>query len=841
MTGRRPRARGRLRLGSLTVVAFVAAGLLASCDPPDITFTVNSTADARDAVPGNGVCEATAGAGNCTLRAGVDEANAQPTKKVQLNLATGATYTFTRAGVDDTNSGGDLDVSGNVRIFGTATVINGAGIDRVVDVSGKLKLSGVTLTGGSTGGAGGGLRQKGGTVNLSTTTVSGNSAAGNGGGVAVVAGSFAADQSTVSGNTSAGDGGGVHVAAGASASLTNVTVSGNSALPGAGAGAPTPAAAAGSSTALEASPPAAPVAPSVPADAPAAADGSVPVIVGFNGSLPVPGKATGAARQQVLANRSRAIERTTSAFLGRHQPKGLRVNRTYDYLPFVALSASPEVLATLAADPAVASIQADELLAPDLAQSVPKINADDVQALGVTGAGTSVAIVDTGVDADEPMTNGKVVAEACFARGEDGALNGAGSCPGGGDSQAGAGSATNCPWTGCYHGTHVASTAAGATRLINGVPHTGVAVGANIVSVDVFSLFTSPATCGTGVTQCVRSWSSDQLAALNWIIGQADAQNVAAVNMSLGSGSNATNCDANALKSAIDVLRSAGVATVISAGNSGAKDGIGAPACISSAISVGATDDNDAVASFSQSASILDVLAPGVNITAEYPTNPADPTGDYVVTLSGTSMAAPHVAGAVALLLDANPALTITQVENALIATGVPVTDTNGITKPRIDVLAALEAVTVVGRGGGIANEGTLTLMGVTVTGNSAWFGGGISTSGAATSTGSIVATQGAGGDCDLRPGGTLTSGGYGLDSDGSCAKVGTDVTANPLLGALANNGGATRTHLPAVGSPAIDAIPSGASPACNASNKVEQRGLARPQGAACDIGATDR
>lgn len=832
---------GRFRLAALGAAAVVTAPLLASCTPPDVTFTVNTTADLRDITPGNGVCEATTGAGNCSVRAAVDEANATPAKKVQVNLASGVTYTLTRSGVDDSNSAGDLDVKGDVRFSGSASVIKSSVPDRVIDSSGKLQLTGVTLTGGNTSGAGGGLRITAGTATIYTSTISSNYAVGNGGGIALVAGTLNTNQVTISTNASQASGGGLHVAQGASANLTNTTVSDNEVEPDVGHGAPL-AAIESASVEVVAQPEGGAAVPSL-TRAPAAADGTVPVIVSLVGSFPLPGKSSGAARQQALANRASAIQKVASGVLGRQSAAGraLRINRTYDYVAALAVSATPEVLAALAADPAVASIQPDELSAPDLAQSVPKINADDVQALGVTGGGYSVAIMDSGVDADEPMTNGKVVAEACFARGSDGALNGVGSCPSGGDTQTGAGSGTNCPWSGCYHGTHVASTAAGATRLINGVSHTGVAVGAKIVSVNVFSLFTDTATCGTGVTECIRTWTSDQVAGLNWIIGQADAQNVASVNMSLGGGSYGAFCDSSSQKPAIDTLRNAGVATVIAAGNGGQKNGISSPGCISSAISVGATDDNDVVASFSQSASILDVLAPGVNITAEYPTVPSDPGGDYIITLSGTSMATPHVAGAVALLLDADPSLTVSQIEEALKATGVPVTDTNGITKPRIDVLAALRAATNVGWGGGIANQGTLKLLAVTVTGNSAWFGGGVDSSGSTTAIGSIVANQSAGSDCDVRMGGMLSSGGYNLSSDGSCARVGTDRTANPLLGPLANNGGATLTHLPAVGSPAVNAIPLGASPACKSENGIDQRGLARPQGAACDIGATDR
>ena len=131
------------------------------------------------------------------------------------------------------------------------------------------------------------------------------------------------------------------------------------------------------------------------------------------------------------------------------------------------------------------------------------------------------------------------------------------------------------------------------------------------------------------------------------------------------------------------------VITVISSGNSGQKNGVGFPGCVSTAFTVGATSDvADTVAAFSQSAAMIDVLAPGVDITAEYPTIPGDPN-DYYITASGTSMAAPHVAGAIATLRAADPDATIAEIESALVATGVPVTDTNTITRPRIDLRRA--------------------------------------------------------------------------------------------------------------------------------------------------------
>ncbi|MGH9802369.1 MAG: BACON domain-containing protein, partial [Blastocatellia bacterium] len=131
----------------------------------------------------------------------------------------------------------------------------------------------------------------------------------------------------------------------------------------------------------------------------------------------------------------------------------------------------------------------------------------------------------------------------------------------------------------------------------------------------------------------------------------------------------------------------------MASGNEGFTNAVSFPACISSAISVGSTDDGslnttiDAVSSFSNSASILTMLAPGRWINSSVPDN-------KFVNFSGTSMAAPHVAGAWALLKSAAPNATLQQIQNALTSTGKQITDTrNSITKPRIKVDAAISSL----------------------------------------------------------------------------------------------------------------------------------------------------
>jgi hypothetical protein len=125
---------------------------------------------------------------------------------------------------------------------------------------------------------------------------------------------------------------------------------------------------------------------------------------------------------------------------------------------------------------------------------------------------------------------------------------------------------------------------------------------------------------------------------------------------------------------------------VIASGNSSSNSGVGAPACISTAVTVGATYDfgTEAVTDFSNSAPLVDLLAPGQWIDSSVPF-------DGFASYAGTSMAAPHVAGAFAALRSKVPTKTVGQIEQALAVTGQPITDPdNSVTRPRIDVADAL-------------------------------------------------------------------------------------------------------------------------------------------------------
>jgi subtilisin family serine protease len=368
------------------------------------------------------------------------------------------------------------------------------------------------------------------------------------------------------------------------------------------------------------------------------------------------------------------------------------VVRQYQELPFIALNVGVDGLQTLVSlHGLVIRVVEDSLNRPFLSQSIPVVQADQVWAGGFggtpfTGNGTVVAILDSGVDKEHPFLANKVVEEACFSS-NDAGLGATSVCPGGVTSSFAPGSGMPCSAAinGCEHGTHVAGIAAG-----KGASFSGVAEDANIMAVQVFSRFDNPAFCGSA-DPCILAFNSDILLGLERVYAQRAVHNFASVNMSLGGGQNFTSCDNNVMKPAIDLLRSAGIATAIASGNDGFSDAIASPACISTSVSVGSTGDGsggaalDVVSSFSNSASILSLLAPGSMI------NSSVTPGTGFANFQGTSMATPHVAGAFALLKEAGPNLTVSEMLSALQNTGLPVLDNrNAITKPRIRILNAL-------------------------------------------------------------------------------------------------------------------------------------------------------
>jgi subtilisin family serine protease len=388
--------------------------------------------------------------------------------------------------------------------------------------------------------------------------------------------------------------------------------------------------------------------------------------------------ASNATRAEMLAATVAAVRRVQDDLLAGLAPEDFQLGRRLQSVPILAGTLTRSGLERLRAAAGVLRIDPEIEAHADLAQSVPLIKADQVQALGFNGTGMTVGIVDTGVDTSHPDLADSVDGQVCFCTG--------GCCPNGTSSQTGPGSAVDDNG----HGTHVSGIVTG-----NGtIAPRGVAPGAKIVMAKVLS--------ASGSTCCM----SDVLAGLDYML--VNRPDVDSVNISIGSNAlysgNCDNTDSTTMGfvSVLNALRDRGTLTFISAGNSASPGAMSAPACVSAAMSMASTYDAnfggvgfgictdattaaDQVSCFSNSDSVTDLFAPGGAITSTR-------LGGGSVTFFGTSMASPHGAACAADILQARPGLSAAAQEAALKATGKPITDArNNITIPRIDCLAALQ------------------------------------------------------------------------------------------------------------------------------------------------------
>lgn len=411
----------------------------------------------------------------------------------------------------------------------------------------------------------------------------------------------------------------------------------------------------------------------------AAAEGSARVIV----TLKLRMTPEGLLGEALAQTQRREIAMIQARVLQALQPLKAEVRHQYRVVPMLALRATPSVIDRLAAHPDVADIQPDLEFAPALQDSVPLIGAADVQDLGIKGGNGDysgvVAVLDTGIDLGHPFLRG-AVGEACFSSSAD--------CPNGQSAQVGPGAGAKCTFSAgayassCDHGTHVAGIAVGAAQA-GFTSLNGVAPDTRVMPIQVFGR-RSGTRCGKTATAsdvCARSFTSDQIAALQYVYDQRNSYRIAAANMSLGdSVRNLDACDSHPLKPIIDSLRSVNIATVIAAGNDGYPDGLSTPGCISTAISVAATDKNNAIASYSNRSKDVKLFAPGTDITSSCP-------GSSFCVKSGTSMAAPHVTGTFSLLRDAMPGNSVDQNLQALRYTGVMVGNTTTATGTSVPYL----------------------------------------------------------------------------------------------------------------------------------------------------------
>ncbi len=338
--------------------------------------------------------------------------------------------------------------------------------------------------------------------------------------------------------------------------------------------------------------------------------------------------------------------------------RGTRIHSYRHALSGFSATLNNEALRELENDPRVAFISEDRTVSIDrargggevtaAAQTLPTgINRINAEALANKGAGVHVAVLDTGIQTDHPDLKNNIA-------------GGKNCAPGIGYSDQNG------------HGTHVAGTIA-ATQNTQGV--VGVAPAAKLWAVRVLDRY------GSG------SWSSI-ICGLDFVASKGPLRGgpIKVANLSLsGGGTNDNNCgntNNDALHKAICRARDAGVTIVVAAGNSGSNAANSVPAAYDDAvITVSALTDSDGVqgglgsstsyglddtfASFSNYGSAVDMGAPGVNIYSTW-------ISKGYRSISGTSMASPHVAGAAALYLAANPAASWLTVRNALVGMGEP-------------------------------------------------------------------------------------------------------------------------------------------------------------------------
>lgn len=328
---------------------------------------------------------------------------------------------------------------------------------------------------------------------------------------------------------------------------------------------------------------------------------------------------------------------------------GAEIKYSYKIIPAVAVKIKVKDLLLVAGmiDPGffgnsrlsgVRFIQEDYKVQAADSTSVAQIQADAVWNLGYDGTGIVVAVIDTGIDANHPDLQGKVIAWYDAVNGK------------------------TTPYDDNGHGTHVAGIVAGTGAASNG-QYIGVAPGAKLVGVKVL------AADGSGSI-------SDIIAGVDWVVQNKDAYGIKVINLSLGSSQSSDGTDS--LSQAVNAAWDAGLVVCVAAGNSGPNTyTVGSPAAASKVITVGAVDSTDTIASFSSRGPTADgrlkpeVVAPGVDIIAPRAagTSMGTPIDTYYTKASGTSMATPHVAGVAALLLQAHPDWTNSKIKTALIET----------------------------------------------------------------------------------------------------------------------------------------------------------------------------
>ncbi|MPZ70641.1 MAG: S8 family serine peptidase [Actinobacteria bacterium] len=343
------------------------------------------------------------------------------------------------------------------------------------------------------------------------------------------------------------------------------------------------------------------------------------------GKAPLLGtKVPGAIKGRYIVVFDKSVSGKSLKSAGRNvQAQGGQIHYRYNSaIKGFAATLSKQQVESLRKDSRVSFIEADHRIRLSATQSPATWGLDriDQRALplsnsytyNVTGAGVKAYIIDTGMRLTHNEFGGRAVS------GYD-AIDG--------------GSADDCNG----HGTHVAGTVGGSTY--------GVAKGVSLVAVRVLN--------------CAGSGTNSQvIAGINWVTSDHAAGQPAVANMSLGGGAS------SAIDTAVSNSIADGVTYAVAAGNDNANACNGSPSRVASAITVGSTTSTDARSSFSNYGTCLDIFAPGSSITSSWYTS-----NTATNTISGTSMATPHVTGVAALALQASPGASPATVTNTIVST----------------------------------------------------------------------------------------------------------------------------------------------------------------------------
>ena len=304
--------------------------------------------------------------------------------------------------------------------------------------------------------------------------------------------------------------------------------------------------------------------------------------------------------------------------LGKVSP-GERPQRVFSAVRSYTATLTASEASALAADPAVLAVEADSVYTTQATQTNAPWGLDRIDqryrplsttyTYNATGTGVRAYVIDTGIRFSHSDFGGRAIS------GYD-AVDG--------------GSADDCNG----HGTHVASTLGGSTY--------GVAKNVTLV--------------GVRVLNCSGSGSlSGVVAGIDWAVANHAAGTPAVANLSLGGG------PSTAIDAAINRLHNDGVTVVVAAGNNGTNACNGSPSRVPNAFTVAASNRYDAMPYWSNRGGCVDIIAPGVSVTAAWHTSTT-----ATRTISGTSMASPHAAGAAAKLLQGSPGASPTTIMNSL-------------------------------------------------------------------------------------------------------------------------------------------------------------------------------